>query len=78
MLPAGRLDEVELLTSLPACSIVCALCHKQSQSSATEDRRNYRPKHVELIGIINISLLSHLFGCLYFCISDARSNKYQK
>jgi len=29
-------------------------------------RRNYRPKHVELIGIINKLLLLHLVGCLYY------------
>jgi len=39
---------------LPADSIVGALYHKlQTQSSAPEDGRNYRPKHVELIAIIN-------------------------
>ena len=47
------------------------------QSTASEDGRNYRPKHVELIGIINKPLLLHLVGCLYYCISDARSYKYQ-
>ena len=45
MLPAGKLDEVELLV----------------------DGRNYRPKHVELIEIINKPLLLHLVGCLYYC-----------
>ena len=35
------------------------------------DGRNYRPKHVELIGIINKPLLLHLVGCLYYCISGA-------
>ena len=34
-------------------------------------------KHVELIGIINKQLLLHLVGCLYYCISDARSYKHQ-
>jgi len=39
---------------LPAGSIAGALYHKlQTQSSAPEDGRNYRPKHVELIEIIN-------------------------
>jgi len=38
-----------------------------TQSSAPEDRRNYCPKHVELIGIINKPLLLHLVGCLYYC-----------
>jgi len=40
--------------SLPAGSIAGALYHKlQTQSSAPEDGRNYRPEHVELIVIIN-------------------------
>jgi len=37
-----------------------------TQSSAPEDGRNYRPKHVELIGVINKSLLLHLVGCMYY------------
>ena len=37
-----------------------------TQSSAPEDGRNYCPKHVELIGIINKPLLLHLVGCLYY------------
>jgi len=38
----------------PVGSIVGALYHKlQTQSSAPEDGQNYRPKHVELIEIIN-------------------------
>ena len=44
---------------------------------ASEDGRNYRPKHVELIGIINKPLFLRLVGCLYYCISDARSYKHQ-
>jgi hypothetical protein len=54
---------------LPAGSIVGALYHKlQSQSSAPEDGRNYRPKHVELIVIIKkfVSVASSwLFILLY-------------
>jgi len=46
---------------------VGALYHKlYTQSSAPEDRRNHRPKHVELIGIINKPLLLHLVGCLCY------------
>jgi len=42
---------------LPAGDIVGALCHKlQTQSSAPEDGRNYRPKYVQLIEIINKSI----------------------
>ena len=37
-----------------------------TQSNAPEDGRDCRPKHVELIGIINSLLLLHLIGCLYF------------
>ena len=36
------------------------------QSSAPEDGRNYRPKQVELIEIINKPLLLHLVGYLYY------------
>jgi len=54
---------------LPAGSIVGASYHKLStQSSATEDGRNYRPKHVVLIEIIDkviIVLSSWLFILLF-------------
>jgi hypothetical protein len=43
-------------------------------SSAPEDWRNYRPKHVELIEVINELSLLHLVGCLRYCINDARSH----
>jgi len=48
-----------------------------TQSSAPEDGRNQRPKHVELIGIINKPLLLHLDGVYIIYIHDERSNKYQ-
>ena len=52
---------------LPAGNIVGALYHKlKTQSSAPEDGRNYRPKQVELIEIINKPLLLHLVGYLYY------------
>jgi len=58
--------------------IAGALYHKlKTQSSALEDWQNYRPKHVELIEIINKLLLLHLVGCLYYCINDARSHKHE-
>jgi len=38
---------------------------------------HYRPKHVELIEIINKLLLLHLVGCLYYCINYAWSYKHQ-
>jgi hypothetical protein len=41
-------------SGLPVGNIVGALYHKlQTQSNVPEDGRNHRPKHVELIGIIN-------------------------
>jgi len=39
----------------------------KKQSNAPEDGRNYRPKHVELIDVINKFSLLHLVGCLYCC-----------
>ena len=48
-----------------------------TQSSAPEDGRDQRPKHVELIGIFNKLLLLHLVGVYIIYINDARSNKYQ-
>jgi hypothetical protein len=48
-----------------------------TQSSAPEDGRDQRPKHVELIEIINKPLLLHLVGVYMIYINDARSNKYQ-
>ena len=47
------------------------------QSSAPEDGRDQRPKHVDLIGIIDKLLLLHLVGVYIIYINDARSNKYQ-
>ena len=55
----------------------CIIPQAVTQSSAPEDGRKYRPKAVELTGIINKPLLLHLVGCLYYCISDARSYKPQ-
>ena len=37
-----------------------------TQSSAPEDGKNNCPKHVELTGNINKTLLLHLVGCLYY------------
>ena len=47
-------------------------CNKQS--SAPEDGWDQRPKHVELIGIINKPLLLHIFGVYIIYINDAQSN----
>jgi len=41
------------------------------QSSAPEDGRNYRPKHVEPVEIVNKPLLLHVVSYLYYCIRDA-------
>jgi len=46
------------------------------QASAPEDGRDHRPKHVELIGIINIPLLLHLVGVYIIYVNVARSHKY--
>jgi len=55
------------VTRSPAGNFFSALYHKlQTQSSAPEDGRNYRPKHVELIVITNKLLLLHLVGFLYY------------
>ena len=64
--------------SQPASNFMGALCHKlNTQSSALEDGRDQRPKHVELIGIINKLLLLHLIGVYIIYINDAHSNKHQ-
>jgi hypothetical protein len=49
----------------------------KTQSSAPEDGRNNRLKHVEVIGIINKPLLLHLVCVYIIYINDARSSKYQ-
>ena len=61
----------------PVASSVHCTTSCNTQSGAPEDARTYRPKHVELTGIINKPLLLHLVGCLYYCISDAWSCKHQ-
>ena len=58
MLPAGSLD-AEYRPALQRVDYT-------TQSNAPEDGRNNRPKHVELIGIINQPLLLHLVGCLFY------------
>ena len=40
--------------------------HTHAHTSAPEDGRDCRSKHVKLIGIINKPLLLHLVGCLYY------------
>ena len=57
MLPAG---------GRPATSWVHYTTSCNTQSSAPEEGRNNRPKHVQLFGIINKPLLLHLVGYLYY------------
>ena len=63
----------------PATSWVHYTTSCNRQSSASEDGRNHRPKHVQLIGFINKPLLLHLVGCLYYLshLSIAIVWKYQ-
>jgi len=59
----------------PATSWVHYTTSCNTQSSGPEDRRDQRPKHVELIGIINKPLFLHLVGVYIIYINDARSIK---
>ena len=52
---------------------MCYTTGCNTQSSAPEDGRDHRPKHVELIGIIHKPLLLHLVGCLYYLCSISSS-----
>jgi len=64
-----------LVTTLsPAVNVFGALDHKiQTQASAPEDGRNYRPKHVEIIEITNKLLFLHLVCCLYYRTDGPRT-----
>ena len=55
-----------ICSCIPATSWVHYTTSCNAQSSAPEDGRNNRPKHFELIGIINKPLLFHPVGCLYY------------
>ena len=57
MLPAIGRQHRGLLHYTTSCN---------TQFSAPEDGQNNCPKHVELTGIINKTLLLHLVGCLYY------------
>ena len=76
----GALNESRATSSsasrLPATSWVHYTASCNTQSSASDDGRNYRPKHVELIGITNKPLLLHLVVYIIY-INDARSSKHQ-
>ena len=59
MLPASSL-EAELTRYRPALQWLHYTTSCNTQSIAPEDGHDHRPKHVELIGIINKPLLLHL------------------
>jgi len=63
MLPAGSLLAQELRFQATGRHYTTS-CN--TQSSVPKDGRNYRPKHVDIIGIIKKPLLLHLVGCLYY------------
>jgi len=55
---------------LPAGSIAGALYHKlKTQSSAPEDGRNYRQKHVEQIEIVNKIIIVASIWAVYVIVS---------
>ena len=67
MLPAGSLETEEpRVPPLPSYRTALQWVHYttscNTQSSAPEDGRVYRSKHVELIGMFNIPLFLHLVG----------------
>ena len=66
MLPVADTLEAEVLPPLPGYEPATSWVHYttscNTHSSAPEDGRDQRLKHVELIGIINKPLLLHLVG----------------
>ena len=71
----GSLEAEELrfqATGIQATSWVHCTTSCNTQSNASEDGRDQRPKHVELIGT-NKPLLLHLVGVYVVYINDARS-----
>ena len=79
LLPAGSL-EAEEVPPLPGYRPATAWVHYtescNTQSSAPEDGRDQRPKHDELIGIINKPLLLHLFGVYIIYILSLLKTKF--
>ena len=57
MLPAGDRQATSWVRYTTSCN---------TQSRVPEDGQNNCPKHVEVTGIINKPLMSHLVGCLYY------------
>jgi len=68
MLSAGDQDEVALTTH-PGHQQTASSVHYTTSCKHSlvhpEDGRNYSPKRVELIEIINKPLFLHLVGCLF-------------
>ena len=59
-----RISSTSRLSAVKSWVLYTTGCN--TQLSAPEDGRNYRPKYFELIGIINKPLLLHLIGCLHY------------
>ena len=80
MLPAGSLEAEELRFQAyrPALQRLRYTTSCNTQSSAPEDGRDQRPKHVELIGIINKPLLLHLVGVYIAYIKECILKKILK
>ena len=77
-MPAGSLEAEELRFQANGPQHRgCIIPQAVTKSSAPEDGRDHRPKHVELFGIINKPLLLQLVGVYIIYINDAWSNKYQ-
>jgi len=55
----------------------CIISQNVNTDSALEDGRNYRPKRVELVEVINKASLLNLAGCLYYFINYEMSHKHQ-
>jgi len=80
MMQTGDMEEVELLPChqpASSSSVHYTTSCKETRSSAPEDCGNHRPKHVELVEVINKLSLLHLVGFLYYCINDSLSHRHQ-
>ena len=60
----------------PATSWVHYTTICNTQSSAPKDGWDYRPKHIELIGILNIPLLLHLVGAYIIFATITTCNNF--
>ena len=65
----------DLMLASPDQHRGCIIPQAVTHSLAPEDGRNQRPKHVELIGIINKPLFLHLVCVYIIYINDSRSKK---